>query len=47
MLSEPLLEFVFPNFVLFAPFVVMSAFSLLVAAQPRWDLRGEITFCFG
>jgi hypothetical protein len=31
----------FLNFVLFVPFVVMPAFSHLVAALPRWVLRGE------
>ena len=30
----------FLNFVLFVAFVVKSVFSFLVAAQPRWDLRG-------
>jgi len=30
------------NFVLFVTFVVKVAFSSLVAALPRWVLRGEI-----
>jgi hypothetical protein len=29
------------NFVIFVSFVVKFAFSSLVAAMPRWDLRGQ------
>jgi hypothetical protein len=33
-----------PNFVLFVSFVVKIHFSALVAALPRWVLRGECLF---
>jgi hypothetical protein len=35
----------FLNFVLFVPFVVMPAFSYLLAAQPRWPVSD--TLCGG